>query len=118
MIPALNEESCVARVLKHLSTLDPPPAEIIVSVGDPADATAAPAQKWIDEHNAGGAAVTYTFEGATGSGAGDAAAAKNTAEAQEGIDAWKASNKGPAFFGPRGLVGSFVKGVAAWGGKK
>ena len=41
MIPALNEESCVARVLKHLSTLDPPPAEIIVSVGDSADATAA-----------------------------------------------------------------------------
>jgi cellulose synthase/poly-beta-1,6-N-acetylglucosamine synthase-like glycosyltransferase len=41
VIPALNEESCVARVLKHLSTLDPPPAEIIVSVGDSADATAA-----------------------------------------------------------------------------
>ena len=40
IIPALNEERVISRTLASLRALDPPPAQILVSVGPSTDATA------------------------------------------------------------------------------
>ena len=46
VVPALNEEATMTSLLTHLASLDPPPAEVIVSVGDSTDDTASIAESF------------------------------------------------------------------------
>ncbi len=49
VIPALNEELAIGRVLRNLECLDPPPLEVIVAVGDSQDATEALAKRFAED---------------------------------------------------------------------
>ena len=49
VIPALNEELAIGRVLRNLECLDPPPLEVIVAVGDSRDATEALAKRFAED---------------------------------------------------------------------